>query len=46
MRKFHRRLREIRIDLDKGRGEESASGMKTDSHIKLNSTNDAYFAAD
>lgn len=45
MRKFHRRLGEIQIHLDKG-GWKSASGMKTDSHIKLNGKNDAYFASD
>lgn len=45
MRKFHRRLREIQTDLDK-RGVELDDGMKTAIHIKLNGTNDAYFASD
>lgn len=45
MRKFHRRVREIQTDLDKW-GVELDDGMKRDSHIKLNGTNNAYFASD
>lgn len=45
MRKFHRRLGEIQTDLDKW-GVELDDGMKTDSHIKLNGINNAYFASD
>lgn len=47
MRKFHRRLGEIQTDIGKGGwGVELDDGMKTDTHVKLNYTDNACFASD